>query len=255
MASETINISDSSLCDKLGLKNAFAFDLKGACCGFMYALETVASMISSGRYKKAIVIGADKMSSMVDYSDRATCPIFGDGAGAVVLTCADKTEGFLAYRLYTDTRENHFGFTIPAGGVEIPITEDVLSKGLQYFQMDGKAVYNSAISVLPRAITQVLEDTRLAISDINLMIPHQPSIKILKKTSEIIGLPFEKVMTNMDRYANTSSGTIPILLDEVKLDSDILKKLNKIEIINRETGLNMQKFTNAFLVKQIISKR
>ena len=122
---------------------------------------------------------------------------FGDGAGAAVLTSANVTEGFLAYRLYTDSSHDNLGFTVPAGGSEIPITPEVLEKGLQYFQMDGKAVFNSAVQALPRAIDQVLEDTGLSISDISLMIPHQPSIKILKKTAEIIGLPFEKVMTNI----------------------------------------------------------
>ena len=132
-----------------------------------------------------------------------------------MLTSANKEEGFLSYRLYTDTRENHFGFTVPAGGSEQPIDSDKLSQGLQYFQMDGRAVYNSATMVLPKAINQVLQDTNLSIDDIDLMVPHQPSIKILRKTAEIIGIPFEKVMTNMDRYANTSGATIPILLDEV----------------------------------------
>lgn len=103
----------------------------------------------------------------------------------------------------------------------MPITEDVLDKRLQYFQMDGRAVFDSAVSVLPKAISQVLADTGLSINDIDLMIPHQPSIKILRKTAEIIGLPFEKVMTNMDKYANTSGGTIPILLDEVRKSGKI----------------------------------
>ena len=199
---------------KMQANNAVAFDIAAVCSGFLFAMSIGTQYIASGVYNKVLVIGADEFSTIIDWK-RRDAVFFGDGAGAVVLTSADKTEGFLAYRLYTDTRENHFGFTIPAGGVEIPITEDVLHEGLQYFQMDGKAVYNSAISVLPRAITQVLKDTKLTISNIDLMIPHQPSIKILKKTAEIIGLPFEKVMTNMDKYANTSSGTIPILLDEV----------------------------------------
>lgn len=199
---------------KMKAHNAAAFDIAAVCSGFLFAMSIGTQYIASGVYNNVLVIGADEFSSIIDWT-RRDAVFFGDGAGAVVLTSADKTEGFLAYRLYTDTRENHFGFTVPAGGVEMPINDFVLARGLQYFSMNGKAVFNSAISVLPKAIKQVLEDTKLNISDIDLMIPHQPSIKILKKTAEIIGLPFEKVMTNMDKYANTSSGTIPILLDEV----------------------------------------
>lgn len=207
---------------KLKADNAAAFDISAVCSGFLFAMSIGSQYIASGVYNNVLVIGADKFSSIIDWS-RRDAVFFGDGAGAVVLTHANEEEGFLACRLYTDTKENHFGFTVPAGGSEMPIDNDVLSKGLQYFQMDGKAVYNSAINVLPKAINQVLEDTKLTISDIDIMIPHQPSIKILKKTAEILGLPFDKVMTNMDKYANTSSGTIPILLDEVNRTGKIKK--------------------------------
>lgn len=124
-------------------------------------------------------------------------------------------EGFLACRLYSDGR-GKYNFTVPAGGSELPSSADTVEKELHYFQMNGKAVYDTGTLVLPKAINQVLADTGLSINDIDFMVPHQPSIVILKKTAEIIGLPFEKVMTNMDRYANTSGGTIPILLDELK---------------------------------------
>lgn len=200
---------------KIGAYNAAAFDIAAVCSGFLFAMSIGTQYIASGVYNNVLIIGADTFSRIVDWT-RRDAVFFGDGAGAAVLTSANVTEGFLAYRLYTDSSHDNLGFTVPAGGSEIPITPEVLEKGLQYFQMDGKAVFNSAVQALPRAIDQVLEDTGLSISDISLMIPHQPSIKILKKTAEIIGLPFEKVMTNMDRYANTSSGTIPILLDEVK---------------------------------------
>ena len=137
------------------------------------------------------------------------------------MSSGNVTEGFLAYRLYTDSSKDMFGFTIPGGGSEIPLNKDNLDE--QYFQMNGKSVYNSAIQVLPKAINQVLQDTGLKIDDIDLMIPHQPSIRILQKTAEIIGLPFEKVLTNMDRYANTSGGTIPILLDEANKSGKLKK--------------------------------
>lgn len=207
---------------KIKAYSAAAFDIAAVCSGFLFAMSVGTQYIASGVYNNVLIIGADTFSRIVDWT-RRDAVFFGDGAGAAVLSSANVTEGFLAYRLYTDSSHDHFGFTIPAGGSEIPITPEVLGQGLQYFQMDGKAVYNSAVQALPQAISQVLGDTGLSIGDIDLMIPHQPSIKILRKTAELIGLPFEKVMTNMDKYANTSSGTIPILLDEVNRDKMIKK--------------------------------
>lgn len=201
--------------DKIKAYNAAAFDISAVCSGFLFAMSVGSQYIASGIYNNVLVIGADTFSRIVDWQ-RRDAVFFGDGAGAAVLSAADNTTGFLAYRLYTDSRNRKFGFTIPGGGSEMPLTQDILDQRLQYFQMDGRAVFDSAVSVLPKAIMQVLTDTGLSIDDIDLMIPHQPSIKILRKTAEIIGLPFEKVMTNMDKYANTSGGTIPILLDEVR---------------------------------------
>jgi 3-oxoacyl-[acyl-carrier-protein] synthase-3 len=198
---------------KLGACNAAAFDINAVCSGFLFGMSVASQYIASGIYNNVLVIGADTFSKITDWSKR-DCIFFGDGAGAAVVTSSNVTEGFLAYRLYTDTNEDMLGFTIPGGGSEIPLTKENITAGLQYFQMDGKAVYNSATRVLPKAISQVLDDTGLKIDEIDLMIPHQPSIRILKKTAELIGLPFEKVMYNMDKYANTSGGTIPILLDE-----------------------------------------
>lgn len=207
---------------KTGAKNAAAFDVSAVCSGFLFAMSVASQYIASGVYDNVLVIGADKFSSLIDWK-RRDAVFFGDGAGAAVISASNSTEGFLAYRLYTSTEEDMLGFTVPAGGSEMPITEDVLNEGLQYFQMNGKSVFKSATEALPKAINQVLTDTGLTIDDIDLMIPHQPSIKILEKTAEIIGLPFEKVMTNMDKYANTSSATIPILLDEVHRSGKIKK--------------------------------
>lgn len=201
--------------DKIKAYNAAAFDISAVCSGFLFAMSVATQYIASGVYHNVLVIGADTFSRITDWS-RRDAVFFGDGAGAAILSAANITEGFLAYRLYTDSRNEKFGFTIPAGGSEIPITKEVMENKLHYFQMNGRAVFDSAVQVLPKAINQVLEDTGLTINDIDLMIPHQPSIKILQKTAEQIGLPFEKVMTNMDRYANTSGGTIPILLNEVR---------------------------------------
>ena len=205
---------------KLKADNAAAFDLAAVCSGFLFAMSVASQYIASGVYNNILVIGADTFSRITDWSRRDAI-FFGDGAGAAVLSSANVTEGFLAYRLYTDTTEEMLGFTVPAGGSEILLTPDNLDE--QYFQMNGKMVYKSAVRVLPKAINQVLSDTGLTINDIDIMIPHQPSIRILQKTAEIIGLPFEKVMTNMDKYANTTGGTIPIMLDEAHKSGKLKK--------------------------------
>lgn len=210
--------------NKLKAFNAAAFDISAICSGFLFGMSVASQYIAAGVYNNVLVIGADTFSRITDWTKRDAI-FFGDGAGAVVLSDGNVTEGFLAYRLYTDSSNDMMGFTVPGGGSENPLTADNLHE--QYFQMNGKTVYSSAIKVLPKAIKQVLTDTGLSIEDIDLMIPHQPSIRILQKTAEIIGLPFDKVMTNMDRYANTSGGTIPILLDEVN-KAGKLKKGNII---------------------------
>ena len=199
--------------DKIKAYKAVAFDLAAVCSGFLFSISAASQFIATGIYNNALVIGADTFSKITDWS-RRNCVFFGDGAGAAVLTHTETDSGFLAFRLYTDGR-GKWNFTIPGGGSEFPLSYENVEAGYRYFQMNGKAVYETAITVLPKAINQVLKDTGLSINDIDYMIPHQPSIKILKDTAKIIGLPFEKVMTNMDRYANTSGGTIPILLDEV----------------------------------------
>lgn len=198
---------------KIGAINAAAFDITAVCSGFLFGMSVASQYIASGVYNNVLIIGADTFSKITDWSKR-DCIFFGDGAGAAVITSSNTTEGFLAYRLYTDTQNEMLGFTVPGGGSEIPLTEDNIKEGYQYFKMNGRTVFNSATEVLPKAIKQVLEDTGLTADDIDIMIPHQPSIRILKETAKILGIPFEKVMHNMDRYANTSGATIPLLLDE-----------------------------------------
>lgn len=209
---------------KLGACNAVAFDIAAVCSGFLYGMSVASQFIASGVYDHVLVIGADTFSKITDWA-RRDCVFFGDGAGAAVMTHCDDGKGFLSFRLYSDSKGiNHW--TIPAGGSEQPTSYETLKNRLHYFQMNGKEVYKVATQVLPQAINQVLEDDGLSISDIDLMIPHQPSIGILKKTAEIIGLPFEKVMTSMDKYANTSGGTVPIMLDEVNRSGKLKPGMN-----------------------------
>jgi 3-oxoacyl-[acyl-carrier-protein] synthase III len=207
--------------DKLKAYNAAAFDINAVCSGFLYGMSVASQFIASGVYDNILVIGADTFSKITDW-ERRDSVFFGDGAGAVVISHGNVNEGFLAFRLYADGRGKN-NFTIPAGGSEMPSSQTTINDRLHYFQMNGKEVYKTATQVLPKAISQVLKDTGLKIEDIDYMIPHQPSIAILRKTAEIIGMPFEKVKTNMDKYANTSAGTIPILLDEVNKSGELVK--------------------------------
>jgi len=207
--------------DKINAYSAVAFDISAVCSGFLYGMSIASQFIATGVYDNVLVIGADIFSNITDWSKR-NCVFFGDGAGAAIFTHTNLDEGFLAFRLYTDGR-GKWNFTVPAGGSETPSTHESLKNGLHYFQMNGKEVYATGTKVLPKAIKKVLNDSNLNIDDVDYLIPHQPSKKILEKTAEIIGLPFEKVMTNMDKYANTSGGTIPILLDEVNKSGKLIK--------------------------------
>jgi 3-oxoacyl-[acyl-carrier-protein] synthase-3 len=200
----------------LAMNEIGALDIRNQCSGFVYALSIADQFIQTGMYKNILVIGSEKHSFGLDFSTRGRniSVIFGDGAGAAVLSHTENGKGLMAVDLYADGT-GKFNFTIPAGGSEMPATLETVEKGLHKFSMNGKAVYDTATRVLPEAINNVLERCSLKIDDVKFLIPHQPSIRILKKTAEILGLPFEKVKTNMEHYANTSGGTIPILLDEV----------------------------------------
>lgn len=198
--------------DKIKAYNAVAFDLAAVCSGFLFAYSTAAQFISNNVYQHVLVIGADTFSKITDWN-RRDCIFFGDGAGAVILSKNDDNNGLLNFRLFSDGR-GKFNFTIPGGGSENPVSQQCVDDKLRYFQMDGKAVFNTAINKLPDAINQVLADANLTVDDIKLLLPHQPNINILKETARRINLPFEKVMMNLDKYANTSGGTIPIILDE-----------------------------------------
>ena len=211
--------------EKIKAFNAAAFDVSAVCSGFLFAMSIASQYITTGTYKNILVIGADTFSRITDWNRRDSV-FFGDGAGAIILSNSSVETGFMATRLYSDGT-GKWNFTIPAGGSELPASQKTIENGLHYFQMNGRAVYDTGTRVLPLAIKQVLLDAGLNINDVDFMIPHQPSIKILEKTAELIGLPFTKVMTNMDKYANTSGGTIPILLDEVNRSG----KLKKNDII------------------------
>jgi 3-oxoacyl-[acyl-carrier-protein] synthase-3 len=181
--------------DKLQAYQASAFDVNAVCTGFVYAFTIGTQFIETGMYERVLVIGADAFSRVTDWNDRSAV-FFGDGAGAVVLEKSDK-RGVIKTHLYADGRGKD-GFTIYDGHT---------------FDMDNKLTFDTASAVLPWAVTSVLEDAGLSPDDVDLVIPHQPSIHILRNMAEVAGIPFEKVMTSMDKYANTAAGSVPIMLD------------------------------------------
>lgn len=199
---------------KIGAYNAVCFDVAAVCSGFLYGMVIASQFIASKAYKNILVIGADIFSSITDYS-RRDCVFFGDGAGAAVLS-ATTPHGFFDFDMHSDG-SGWEAFTVVGGGTEIPVTKENMIQFVndyKYFSMDGRAVFDTATRVLPESINSLLAKNKMTVDDITMLIPHQPSIGILKKTAETLGLPFEKVKHNMEYYANTSAGTIPILLHE-----------------------------------------
>lgn len=215
-------IAPSTACfiqEKIGAVNAGAFDVSAVCTGFLYAISLATDSLSNGNYNHVLVVGADTFSNITDWT-RRDCVFFGDGAGAVILSRTDDNNGFVISKVGADGRGKMI-WHIPAGGSQTPINETTAKDRLQYWQMDGKGIYNTAIRVLPQVISEVLADSGLKLEDIKYMVPHQPSIKILKKTAEILNFDWNKVLTNMDRFGNTSAAAIPILLDETNRSGKI----------------------------------
>ena len=204
--------------EKLEAWNAAAFDTAAVCSGALFAIATAAQFVRTGMYKNVLVIGADTFSNITDWN-RRDAVFFGDGAGAIVLSQTTQDKGFLDFLLHTDGRGREH-FTVPAGGSEQPTSIQTVNENQHFFQMNGKEVFKTAVAVVPACIDELLTKNDVAIEDIKCMLPHQPSIRILQEIARRIGMPFEKVKTNMDRYANTSAGTIPILLDEVNRDGE-----------------------------------
>jgi len=199
--------------DKIGAKNAFGFDLGAACSGFLFALTTGASFVEAGRYKKVIVVGVDKMSSIIDYSDRATCIIFGDGAGAVLLEPSADEDGFQDSILKSDGSGRAY-LHLKAGGSLKPATiETVMAKEHYAFQ-DGQPVFKFAVKGMADVSAELLEKHNLTGEDIAWLVPHQANLRIIDATADRVGLPKEKVMINIQKYGNTTAATIPLCLWE-----------------------------------------
>ena len=199
---------------KLGLKNAFAFDFWGACCGFLYALDNAACMIESGRYKRIIVIGADKMSSMVDYTDRATCPLFGDGAAAVLVEATEEEGvGYRDSHFRTDGKGLPF-LHMKAGGSVCPPSHFTVDHRLHFLYQEGRTVFRYAVTNMSDDCALIAERNGLTKDNITWVVPHQANMRIIEAVAKRLELPMEQVMVNIEHFGNTSAATIPLALWE-----------------------------------------
>lgn len=199
---------------KLKLRNAFAFDYWAACCGFLYSLDSASAMIQSGRYKKIIVIGADKMSSVVDYKDRSTCPLFGDGAAAVLLEASDE-EGIGLIDSYFRCDGKGLPFLhLKAGGSVCPPSHFTVDHRLHYLYQEGRTVFRYAVTSMSDDCALIAERNHLTKDSIRFVVPHQANIRIIEAVGKRLELPPEKVMVNIEHFGNTSAATIPLALWE-----------------------------------------
>ncbi len=196
---------------EIGAVNAFAYDLQAACSSFLYGMSTAASYIESGRYKKVLLIGADKMSSIIDYTDRTTCIIFGDGAGAALFEPNEESLGLQDEYLRSDGIGRQF-LKIEAGGSILPASEETVRKKQHYVYQDGKSVFKFAVSNMADVSALIMERNNLTHEDVHWLVPHQANKRIIDATANRMGVEPKKVMINIDRYGNTTSATLPLLL-------------------------------------------
>jgi 3-oxoacyl-[acyl-carrier-protein] synthase-3 len=199
------------VCDKIGAKNAWGFDVSAACSGFLYALTTGTALIESGRYKKVVVVGADKMSAIIDYTDRATCIIFGDGAGAVLLEPNTDGYGIQDSILKSDGSGREF-LHMKAGGSVKPATLETVMAKEHYAYQEGQTVFKFAVKGMADVSAELLERNNLTGNDIAWLVPHQANLRIIDATANRMGLAKEKVMINIQNYGNTTAGTLPLCL-------------------------------------------
>ena len=221
---------------KLGLKKVASFDIEAACSGFLYTLEVGSSMLKAGAYKNALIIGSEKISGIVDWQDRTTCVLFGDGAGAAVLSKSEEPDiGVLGALLRADGDAAHL-LHMPGGGSNIPASSESLDDRQHFLKMNGKEIFKVAVRYMEQATLDLLESKGLTIEEIDCVIPHQANMRIIDSLGERLGVPKEKFVNNLVRYGNTSAASIPIALTEaVKLGK--LKKGDHLLLIAFGAGL------------------
>jgi 3-oxoacyl-[acyl-carrier-protein] synthase-3 len=209
--------------EKIGAKNAWGYDLSGACSGFLFALKSGAALIESGAYKKIVVVGADKMTSIIDFSDRNTCILFGDGASAVLLEpTTDKALGVQDSLLFVDGKGKD-ALHMKAGGALNPASHETVNNRWHYVYQDGKTVFRVAVKGMADVAVDVMRRNDLKSEDIAYLVPHQANLRIIDATAERMGLPKDKVMVNIDKYGNTTAATIPLCLTEYYRDGKLRK--------------------------------
>lgn len=213
--------------DRIGATNAGAFDLLAACTGFIYAMDMAGQAIRSGSIDTALIIGAETLSRIVDWSDRGTCILFGDGAGAFVMQGSEEPGGIMSTLLRSDGSGADL-LTVPAGGSHIPASQHSVGNGLHFIQMNGREVFRFATRVMARATSQVVEESGLTIEDINLVIPHQANRRIIESAARGLKLPMERFAVNVNRYGNTSTASIPIATCEAIKDGRIRENDNLV---------------------------
>lgn len=205
--------SANIVCDKVGLKNAWSFDMNAACSGFLFALETASRFVESGEYKKVVVVGADKMSSIVDYTDRTTCILFGDAGGAVLLEPSNDGFGILDTKNYTDGSGRIYLYQTAGGSVKPPSYETIDDRE-HFIHQEGQQVFKFAVKGMADVSVEMMNRNNLTSDDIAYLVPHQANLRIIDATARRMGLDPEKVMVNIQRYGNTTNGTIPLCLHE-----------------------------------------
>lgn len=208
--------------DRLGAARAAAFDLNAACCGFIYGVNAAHALISAGGMDKVLVVGVELLSKITDWSDRATCVLFGDGAGAVVMGACEPGEGILGTYMRSDGSLADL-LHIPAGGTRHPTSMDSVRRKDHFIKMKGDGVFKYAVRAMEDATHQVLKQADVLLENVDVFIPHQANVRIIEAVQQRLGLPDDKVVVNLDRFGNTSSATIPIALDEVVRSGKVKK--------------------------------
>ena len=199
---------------KIGATGAWGFDLSIACSGFLYALQVGAQFVGNGVHKNVLVIGMEVMSSIIDYTDRTTCIIFGDGGGAALLQpSSSEEEGCFGDFLFEVDGSGGDHLCVPAGGSKMPTSQETLDKRMHFVKQDGKAVFKYAVRKMPELCVNLLARNGLSGEDVDLFIPHQANLRIITAAAERLGLPMEKVLVNIDEYGNTTAGTLPLAID------------------------------------------
>lgn len=213
------------IAEATGIKNAFCFDLNAACSGFLYALSVGAKMVEGGKHQKVIVIGADKMSSIVDYTDRTTCVIFGDGAGAVLLEPTEEDTGIIDYINRSDGSGSEYLYLV-AGGSRKPATVDSVMSREHFVTQHGRPVFKAAVSGMSDVVKKIMAQNKLETDDVRWLVPHQANRRIIETVSRMADFPMERVMVNIHKYGNTTAGTLPLCLwdyeDQLKKGDNVI---------------------------------